>query len=89
MELLVKVSREKNLAVAAVIHDLNLALDFADRVALLHDGHVLAEGATKEVITPERIEKAYGTGWRSIIWKTDGRIAGKIVDICVEFCNIL
>jgi len=35
-------------------------LDFADRVALLHDGHVLAEGATKEVITPERIEKAYG-----------------------------
>ena len=60
MELLVKVSREKNLAVAAVIHDLNLALDFADRVALLHDGHVLAEGATKEVITPERIEKAYG-----------------------------
>lgn len=47
MELLVKVSREKNLAVAAVIHDLNLALDFADRVALLHDGHVLAEGATK------------------------------------------
>ena len=39
MELLVKVSREKNLAVAAVIHDLNLALDFADRVALLHDGH--------------------------------------------------
>ena len=31
MELLVKVSREKNLAVVAVIHDLNLALDFADR----------------------------------------------------------
>lgn len=60
MEFLVKVSREKNLAVVAVIHDLNLALDFADRVALLHDGHVLAEGATKEVITPDRIEKAYG-----------------------------
>ena len=58
MEFLVKVSREKNLAVVAVIHDLNLALDFADRVALLHDGHVLAEGATKEVITPDRIEKA-------------------------------
>ena len=60
MEFLVKVSREKNLAVVAVIHDLNLALDFADRVALLHDGHVLAEGATKEVITPDRIEEAYG-----------------------------
>lgn len=60
MELLVKVSREKNLAVVAVIHDLNLALDFADRVALLYDGHVLAEGDTKEVITPERIKKAYG-----------------------------
>ena len=28
MEFLVKVSREKNLAVVAVIHDLNLALDF-------------------------------------------------------------
>ena len=64
MEFLVKVSREKNLAVVAVIHDLNLALDFADRVALLHDGHVLAEGATKEVITPDRIGKS--------LWDTGG-----------------
>ncbi len=46
--------------VVAVIHDLNLALDFADRVALLYDGYVLAEGTTKEVITPELIGKAYG-----------------------------
>ena len=89
MELLVKVSREKNLAVAAVIHDLNLALDFADRVALLHDGHVLAEGATKEVITPERIEKAYGIRLRSIIWKTDGSYCRKNRCNSVEFCNIL
>ena len=60
MDFLVEESREESLSVVAMIHDLNLALDFADRVVLLRDGHVLAEGATKEVITPDRIEKAYG-----------------------------
>ncbi|GAA3669227.1 heme ABC transporter ATP-binding protein [Microbacterium marinilacus] len=46
-------------AVAVVLHDLNLAGAYADRIALLSDGRVVATGAPGEVLTPERIEQVY------------------------------
>ena len=42
MELLRFVSRVKGIAVVAVIHDLNLALDYVDRAVLLHGPVVLS-----------------------------------------------
>ncbi len=60
MEMLKEMGREKKLAVVAVIHDLNLALDFADRVVLISGSKVKAQGKPKEILTPERIEEAYG-----------------------------
>ncbi len=46
--------------VAIVLHDLNIALAFADRVTLLSQGRVTATGAPAEVLTAERIEEVYG-----------------------------
>ncbi len=46
--------------VIAAVHDLTLAAQFCDRIALMCDGTVLAEGAPAELITPENIAKAYG-----------------------------
>ena len=43
-----------------VSHDLNLAAEHADRLLLLADGRVLAFGPPEEVMTPERLESAYG-----------------------------
>lgn len=45
--------------VVAVLHDLNLASRFADRVVLMDRGNVIAEGAPSEVITAESIEAVY------------------------------
>lgn len=46
--------------VIAVMHDLNLSAMFADRIALMLDGHILAQGAPAEVLTDTHLGHAYG-----------------------------
>lgn len=43
-----------------VIHDLNLALNYCDRLLLLHKNHVCYHGPTADGLTPENIHKVYG-----------------------------
>ena len=45
--------------VVAVLHDLNVAARFADRVVLLAEGRVYAIGATASVLNGETIEAVY------------------------------
>ncbi len=47
-------------AVLAVLHDLNLAAAYADRVVLLADGRVVADGSPRDVLTGERLSAVYG-----------------------------
>jgi len=53
------VVRTHHLTALMTMHDLNLALHYADRFVLLKGGTVFAAGA-EEVITPELIEDVYG-----------------------------
>jgi iron complex transport system ATP-binding protein len=46
-------------AALVVTHELELAGRFADRLLLLHDGRVAAEGAPHDVLDPERIGRIY------------------------------
>lgn len=52
-------AKEKNIAVIAVMHDLNLALRFSDKFVLLQDTKVFVAGGP-EVMTAENITQAYG-----------------------------
>lgn len=47
-------------AVLAAVHELNLAAEFCDRLLLLAEGTILAEGSPEEVLTPALLERAYG-----------------------------
>lgn len=42
-----------------VIHDLNMAARFCDRLVLMSKGGVVAEGTPQEVLTPENIERVF------------------------------
>lgn len=46
--------------VVAVLHDLNLALRYADDVLLLAQGDAVCHGAVAEVLTAERIARVWG-----------------------------
>jgi iron complex transport system ATP-binding protein len=50
----------EGMAVVAVLHDLNLVLQYADRVTLLSRGAVYASGRTREVITPAALRGCFG-----------------------------
>ena len=47
-------------AVIGVLHDINLALAFADRIALLHEGRLISNGAPVEVLERDRLRAAFG-----------------------------
>ncbi|HEX5504184.1 MAG TPA: ABC transporter ATP-binding protein [Thermomicrobiales bacterium] len=57
---LARLNREAGLTVLAVFHDLNLAAACCGRLALLHDGRVLAAGPPAAVVTPPLLKRAYG-----------------------------
>jgi iron complex transport system ATP-binding protein len=46
-------------AVLAVIHDLALAARFMDRIVLMHEGGIAAEGKPGEVLTSENLGRIY------------------------------
>lgn len=46
-------------SVVVVLHDLNLAAGHADRIMLLHNGSVRAEGTAWEVLTPQLLSAVY------------------------------
>ncbi len=50
---------DRGCAVVMAIHDLDLALRFADRVVAVKDGAVLAAGAAEEIFTERLISRLY------------------------------
>lgn len=60
LNLVSKLSIRKNLAVLMVLHDLNTAGIYADRVALLYRGQIFAQGTPEEVLTRENLTEVFG-----------------------------
>lgn len=54
----------KGRIVVAVIHDLALAARYADRVLLLHEGRVIADGTPEEAISARTLAETYGVDAR-------------------------
>lgn len=60
-------------AIVVVLHDLSLAAAYADEIAIVHGGSLVAFGAPAEVLTAPRIESVYETPVRVIADPDTGR----------------
>lgn len=64
----------EGLGVLFTTHDPNQALRHADRVMMIRDGQALASGPAKEMLTPERLQRVYGSPIETLI-DAEGRVA--------------
>lgn len=59
------VAKTTRKTVIAVIHDLNIAAMYCDRIIVMNEGEIVALGIPKDVLTVERIYELYGV--RSLV----------------------
>jgi iron complex transport system ATP-binding protein len=60
LELIDQLRRERGLTIVSAMHDLTLAGQFAERLALLQEGHIVACGQPHAVLRPATISEHYG-----------------------------
>jgi len=59
LELVRSLNVEQGITVVAAMHDLNLASLYFDRLILLKEGRISAEGTPAEVLTEDRIREVF------------------------------
>ena len=62
LEHVARLARERQLAVVAVLHDLNLASALATRIVVMADGQIVRDGEPREVLTAALVREVFGTG---------------------------
>ncbi|MDD5408706.1 MAG: ABC transporter ATP-binding protein [Candidatus Omnitrophica bacterium] len=73
LDLLKKLNRKNGLTIVMILHDLNLASAYSNRIALLDKGAIFKEGKPEEVLTYQNIEAVYKT----IVLVNNNSITGK------------
>ena len=66
LELVDQLRQGGDLTVVSTMHDLSLVAQFADRLALMDRGRVVATGTADEVLTDEHLARYYGSAVRTI-----------------------
>ncbi|PFG15591.1 iron complex transport system ATP-binding protein [Propionicimonas paludicola] len=66
LRLVRRINRERGTTIVMVLHDLGLAARFSDRLVVLHQGQVLADGTPWQVLTPEVLATAFGLAARVV-----------------------
>ena len=71
-----KMAVESGCGVVVTLHDLHMALRMSDRVIVLAEGRILADGTPANALSPETLLRAYGVKAR--VWGGD---AGPVIEI--------
>ncbi len=61
LNLLQQLNEQENLTIIMVIHDLNLASEYCERLVMMKNGSVFAKGTPEQVLTYKNIEEVYRT----------------------------
>jgi len=58
-ELIRRLHRERSLTIVLVEHDMRVVFHLADRIMVMAEGSMLAEGTAQQIATDERVQAAY------------------------------
>lgn len=72
LDLTRRLNRERGLTVIAVLHDLNLAAQYARRLLMMKEGRRFAEGAPAEVVSEANVAAVYGSRVRITVHPEEG-----------------
>jgi iron complex transport system ATP-binding protein len=77
LDLIEQQRTERDLTVVVVLHDLDHALRYADRVVAMQDGRIVADGPAETVVTPHLLHSVFGV---------EGRVlpAGPGARVCID-----
>lgn len=59
MELVREINEKFNITIVMVLHELNQASKYSDRLVIMKDGEIVSDGCPKEVINKETIKQVY------------------------------
>ncbi len=59
MQLMHRLNKEKGITIFAVLHDINMAARFSDRIIVLNDGEKVEDGPAKEIIREDVLKPVY------------------------------
>ena len=71
---------ENGRCVLLVLHDINSACRFADKIAVIHEGHIVAEGSPTDVLTPDLLRT---------VWRVDAEVIQQNGSIRVQVRSAL
>ena len=57
-------SHKKNISVLAIVHNINLAWSFADKICLLPPKHSILFGKPNEIMTAENLKLTFGVDFQ-------------------------
>jgi iron complex transport system ATP-binding protein len=60
LELVQQLNRDRAMTIVLVLHDLNQAARYADRMVVLNGGAIMADGAPTAVLTPDLLASVFG-----------------------------
>ncbi|WP_188192001.1 ABC transporter ATP-binding protein [Nonomuraea sp. SYSU D8015] len=72
LELVRSLRAARGLTVVTVLHELDHAARFAERIVALHQGRVWADGEPEDVITPELLAEVFGVAGRVVVDELHG-----------------
>ncbi len=59
-KILSKLPKERGTMVVMISHDINITARYAERIIMIHDGKLYADGTTDEILTKENLRTVYG-----------------------------
>lgn len=60
MDLLTRIVKEEQRTILMVLHELNLAAAFTDRIVMMNNGEIVSQGSAQQVMRPETLKSVFG-----------------------------